>query len=67
MIVQQMARALLTLKAEGVTILLSEQNLRFAGLVADRAIVIERGRIRHSGPMREAAADESLRAAYLTV
>ncbi len=66
-IVQQMARALRALKAEGVTILLSEQNLRFAGLVADRAIIIEKGRIRYAGPMREAAADESLRAAYLTV
>ncbi len=66
-IVQQMARALRALKAEGSTILLSEQNLRFAGAVADRAIVIERGVIRHVGPMHEVVADDSLRAAYLTV
>jgi branched-chain amino acid transport system ATP-binding protein len=66
-IVEQMAEALMELKAEGVTILLSEQNLNFAGLVADRAIIIEKGRIRYTGTMQEALSDESIRAAYLSV
>ncbi len=66
-IVEQMAETLKELKAEGVTILLSEQNLNFAGLVADRAIIIERGRIRYTGAMQEVLSDESIRAAYLSV
>ena len=36
------------LKAEGVTILLSEQNLYLAGRVADRVVIIEKGRVRHT-------------------
>ena len=65
-IVEQMAAAVEELKAEGVTILLSEQNLYFAGRVADRVVIIEKGRIRHTATMAEALADESVHAAYLT-
>jgi len=55
------------LKAHGLTVLLSEQNLHFAAAVADRAYIIEKGRIRYSGTMSDLAADEPARAAYLTV
>src|SRR3954467_9036763 len=44
-IVQQIGDVIRTLKAKGFTILLVEQNLRFAGTVADRHYVMERGRI----------------------
>jgi len=66
-IVEQMARTIKALKAEGLTVLLSEQNLYFARELSDRAYVIESGRIRYQGSMAELAADESVRAAYLTV
>jgi len=66
-IVEQMAATIRDLKAHGVAVLLAEQNLHFAGLVADRAYVIEKGRIRYSGSMAELAADEAVRAAYLSV
>ena len=66
-IVQQMAEAVRTLKAEGLSILLSEQNLSFAGAVADRACVIETGRIRFDGPMRSLLDDAEVRRAYLAV
>jgi branched-chain amino acid transport system ATP-binding protein len=66
-IVEQMAATIRDLKAHGVSVLLAEQNLHFAGLVADRAYVIEKGRIRYSGSMAELAADEAVRAAYLSV
>ncbi|CAN0596132.1 unnamed protein product, partial [Laminaria digitata] len=65
-IVQQIAATVKTLSAEGLTVLLSEQNVRFATHVADRAAVIERGRVLVSGPMAEIAADEQVRDAYLT-
>jgi branched-chain amino acid transport system ATP-binding protein len=44
-IVQAIGRALARLKARGLTILLVEQNFRFAASVADRHYVMERGRI----------------------
>ena len=66
-IVQQMADAVRTLKAEGLSVLLSEQNLAFAAAVADRAVVIEKGRIRWEGTMDALMADEEARRAYLAV
>jgi len=66
-IVEQMARTILQLKAEGLCVLLSEQNLHFAQMVADRAYIIEKGRIRYSGTMTALAADAAVREQYLSV
>jgi branched-chain amino acid transport system ATP-binding protein len=66
-IVQEMAAAVQRMKAEGIAVLLSEQNLHFASAVADRAYVIEKGSIRHEGPMAAIVADAGLREAYLGV
>jgi len=66
-IVEQMAQMILALKADGVSVLLSEQNLHFAELVADRAYVLEKGQIRHQATMAELAADDDVRRAYLSV
>jgi len=66
-IVDQMAEAIRELKAQGVAILLSEQNLRFAHEVADRAYIIEKGRIRFSGSMAELDANDEVRAQYLAI
>lgn len=66
-IVEQMARTIKALKAEGLTVVLSEQNLHFATMVADRAYIVEKGRIRYSGTMAALAADEAIRLQYLSV
>jgi branched-chain amino acid transport system ATP-binding protein len=66
-IVEQMARTILDLKREGLTVLLSEQNLHFARAVADRALIIEKGRIRFAGTMAELMANEAVRTQYLSV
>jgi branched-chain amino acid transport system ATP-binding protein len=66
-IVEQMAKTILDLKREGLTVLLSEQNLHFARVVADRALIIEKGRIRFSGTMAALMADEAVRTQYLSV
>jgi branched-chain amino acid transport system ATP-binding protein len=66
-IVEEMAHAILALKQEGVTILLAEQNLHFAARVADRAAVIEKGRIVWTGTMAALQADAAARSAYLAV
>lgn len=66
-IVEQMVHMILALKSQGVSILLSEQNVHFAELVSDRAYVLEKGQIRFSGTMAELAENEEVRRAYLTV
>ncbi len=66
-IVEEMARTIVALKGEGLTVMLSEQNLHFAHLVADRAYIIEKGRIRYHGTMAELAANAAVRAQYLSV
>ena len=48
-IVEQMATTIHRLKAEGLAVLLSEQNLHFAKLVSDRAIIIESGEKKYDG------------------
>ena len=67
LVVEQMAGTIRDLKREGLSVLLSEQNLHFAGLVADRAYIIETGQIRFGGSMAELAANAAVRAQYLSV
>ena len=66
-VVKALAEQIAALKREGLTILLSEQNLKFAARLADRVYVIERGQIRFAGPMQALLDDEALRRAYLSV
>ena len=66
-IVEQMVQMILALKKQGVSILLSEQNLHFARLVCDRAYVLEKGQIRFGGTMAELDANELVRQTYLSV
>jgi branched-chain amino acid transport system ATP-binding protein len=66
-IVEQMAQMIVTLKREGLSILLSEQNLHFARLVADRAVVLEKGQVRYAGSMAALMADEAVQRTYLSV
>lgn len=66
-IVEQMARTIVALKAEGLTVLLSEQNLHFAALMCDRAYIIEQGHIVYEGRMDALMQDAAVRAAHLTV
>jgi branched-chain amino acid transport system ATP-binding protein len=66
-IVEQMAHMILELKAQGVSILLSEQNMHFAELVSDRAYVLEKGQIRYQASMAELAENDEVRRNYLSV
>ncbi|ABD06368.1 ABC transporter related [Rhodopseudomonas palustris HaA2] len=66
-IVEQMADAILAMKREGLSIVISEQNLHFAKLICDRAYIIEKGRIRFSGTIDELEAHPEIRDAYLAV
>ncbi|CAM5481275.1 ABC transporter ATP-binding protein [Eoetvoesiella caeni] len=64
-ILEKIAQAIQKLKAEGVSILLSEQNITFAEWVGDRAYVLEKGTICYEGSMKELIANREVRSAYL--
>jgi len=67
LIVEQMANTIVELKKEGLSILLSEQNIHFARLVSDRVYVLEKGQIHWQGSMAQLDDNLDVQRAYLTV
>ena len=67
LIVEQMANTIIELKKEGLSILLSEQNIHFARLVSDRVYVLEKGQIHWQGSMVQLEDNLGVQRAYLTV
>jgi branched-chain amino acid transport system ATP-binding protein len=66
-IVQQIGHTIARLKQSGFTIVLVEQNFRFAASVADRHYVVEQGRVIDMIPNDELAGNEDKLHAYLGV
>ena len=66
-VVQDLAGHIQQLKREGMTILLSEQNLHFAARVSDRVYILEKGRIQYEGTVQQLRADAEVRRRYLMV
>lgn len=66
-IVEQMVNMINELKHQGVSLILSEQNLHFAALVADRAYVLEKGQIQFGGSMDELIRNDAVRREYLSL
>jgi branched-chain amino acid transport system ATP-binding protein len=66
-LVDQILHIICGLKGEGLTMLLIEQNARAALAIADRAYVLETGRITTSGTAAEIGSDERVAQAYLGV
>lgn len=66
-IVERMAATIAELKREGLTVLISEQNLHFAKSVADRAYIIEKGAVQYEGTMADLEARPDVREKYLAV
>ena len=66
-IVQQIGRTIQKLKNEGFTIVLVEQNFRFAQTVADRHYVVEQGRVVDMIPNAELDANVDKLHGYLGV
>ena len=67
LILEQMANTILTLKEQGMSMLLSEQNVHFARLVSDRAYVLEKGQLRWHGSMADLDRANEVQRTYLTV
>jgi branched-chain amino acid transport system ATP-binding protein len=66
-VVRALLDRLVALKGRGQTILLSEQNLRFATRLADRAYILEQGHVRYQGTIADLLANEPVRRAHLMV
>jgi len=67
LIVRMMHDLLLKVKEEGLTILLSEQNVRFSIKVGDRAYVIDDGRIPYQDYMQNLSSNEEIKKKYLAL
>ncbi len=66
-IVEEIGNTILELKKQGLSILLSEQNVGFAQIVSDRVYMLEKGQIRWSGTMAELAGNPEVQRNYLTL
>jgi len=66
-IVQQVFELVRRIRAEGLTVLIVEQNVRQVLRVVDRAYLLEAGKIRASGTAAEQMANKAIREAYLGV
>jgi branched-chain amino acid transport system ATP-binding protein len=58
LVVRDVFAVIKQMRAEGISVLLVEQNIRMSLDVADYAYVLDNGRIVHAGPAAELAADE---------
>jgi branched-chain amino acid transport system ATP-binding protein len=67
LIVDAILQRLKVLKQAGTTVLISEQNLRFASELADRLLIIERGETRYTGTPAQLSAHPEVRERYLMV
>ena len=67
LVVQELLEVVEGLRATGVTMIIVEQSVNVALSIADRAIFMERGRVRFEGPANELMErDDLLRAVFLS-
>ena len=66
-VVQSIFGLMRTIREQGYTVLIVEQNIQQVLKVVDRAYLLETGRIRQSGPAAELLASDEIRRAYLGV
>jgi branched-chain amino acid transport system ATP-binding protein len=67
LVVKDLGKQILKLKEMGETIFFSEQNVRFATTTAERAYVIDKGRIRYQGGIEELSGNEEIKKKYLMI
>jgi branched-chain amino acid transport system ATP-binding protein len=67
LMVKTLVEAILQIRKEGVTLLVADQNVKFARRVADRGYIMEKGHIRCSDRLEELWANEDIVRKYLAV
>ena len=67
LVVRNLMDVIKTIRHEGVTILLADQNLKFCRAVADRGYILEKGVMQYEGTMKEIWENEEVVSKYLVV
>ena len=67
LVVRDLSEQIQRLKESGITILLCEQNAKFAIALSDRAYVLEKGQVRFSGTIEELQGNDDIRQQYLAL
>jgi len=67
LVVRMLGEFIDVLKEEGVTVLLSEQNVKFALKHSDRAYIVDKGTIKYQGTIDQLEKDEDIKKQYLAV
>lgn len=67
LVVKDFAEKLIMLKEFGLTILFSEQNVRFSMQIADRAYVINKGKVEYEGSIEELSKNNEVKEKYLMI
>jgi branched-chain amino acid transport system ATP-binding protein len=67
LVVRMLGEFIDVLKKEGVTVLLSEQNVKFALKHSDRAYIVDKGTIKYQGTIAQLEKDEDIKKQYLAV
>jgi branched-chain amino acid transport system ATP-binding protein len=66
-IVKSLGEFIDRIKQEGMTVLLSEQNVKFSLKHSDRAYIVDSGHIKYQGSIRDLEKDEDVKKRYLAV
>lgn len=66
-IISTLRDLVMSLKGADTTILLSEQNVRFAMGVSDRVVLVDKGHVVYSGTISQFKADAGIHKKYLAV
>ena len=67
LMVQTLIGAIRQIREEGVTLLVADQNVKFARRIASRGYIMEEGHVRHAGTLEELWANEQVIRRYLAV
>jgi branched-chain amino acid transport system ATP-binding protein len=67
LVVETLEEQLRRLKADGLTMVVTEQSVRFVSDLGDRVYVLEMGTVRYAGTMSDFLSDDAVRSAYLAV
>lgn len=67
LVVRNLVEVIKTIREQGVTLLLADQNLKFCRKVSDRGYILEKGRVAHGGSMADIWRDEELIKKYLVL
>jgi branched-chain amino acid transport system ATP-binding protein len=66
-IVKSLGEFIVRVRQEGMTVLLSEQNVKFSLKHADRAYIVDSGHIKYQGSIKELEKNEEVKKRYLAV